>query len=517
MSNKNICVIGSGPAGVSAAKALIDRGKHVVMLDYGRQLETWRKNNLQHMARTSPQHWRQKDIETLKGNINISSKGVDEKKIFGSNFANNPVDCFPVSNSNCQFYLSFAKGGLSNLWGRGVLPLSETDLEEWPLTKTELQDSYRRIMHFMPLSGHRDRLEEIFPLYTESPQKYSLSNQNQKLLKNLNKHEKSLNKAGIYFGTTRLAAEMNACRYCGLCLYGCPYGLLYSSDQTVDQLLKTGHLTYRPGLVVHRLESHEGKVRIHAFKETGKQQVIHASRVYLAAGAIASTGIVLRSLGLYDRTVPVKCSDLYYAPAFTPWCEWGAWNENLISLSQLMLEIFDKNLSKHQISVHLHGYNDLFLDMLKNKLGPLNKLKEPFFRSILGRLYVLFCFLHSDHSSILECGLKPDGNLSVFGRENPESYKIYRKLRGKLYKKAGRTGIMLLPFYKKKRLPGTSMHFGGSFPMRTNPGSLQTDTLGRIEGLDSVHLVDASVFPTIPAGSYTLTIMANAYRIAFRS
>jgi choline dehydrogenase-like flavoprotein len=31
---------------------------------------------------------------------------------------------------------------------------------------------------------------------------------------------------------------------------------------------------------------------------------------------------------------------------------------------------------------------------------------------------------------------------------------------------------------------------------------------------DHIHLVDASVFPDVPATTFTLTIMANAHRIA---
>jgi len=42
----------------------------------------------------------------------------------------------------------------------------------------------------------------------------------------------------------------------------------------------------------------------------------------------------------------------------------------------------------------------------------------------------------------------------------------------------------------------------------------QSDTLGRVHPWRNVHLVDASVFPTVSATTFTLTIMANAHRIA---
>ena len=60
-----------------------------------------------------------------------------------------------------------------------------------------------------------------------------------------------------------------------------------------------------------------------------------------------------------------------------------------------------------------------------------------------------------------------------------------------------------------------SYHFGGSFPHgRTRVGRPTTDPLGRLAAWDNIHLVDASVFPNVPATTFTLTIMANAHRIA---
>jgi hypothetical protein len=66
---------------------------------------------------------------------------------------------------------------------------------------------------------------------------------------------------------------------------------------------------------------------------------------------------------------------------------------------------------------------------------------------------------------------------------------------------------------------GKSYHFGGSFPHARNGMSaiFGTDRLGRVRSWQRIHLVDASVFPNIPAMTFTLTIMANAHRIASES
>ncbi len=60
-----------------------------------------------------------------------------------------------------------------------------------------------------------------------------------------------------------------------------------------------------------------------------------------------------------------------------------------------------------------------------------------------------------------------------------------------------------------------SYHWGGSFPHRGRVvPEFSSDGLGRVGSWQRIHLVDASVFPNIAATTFTLTIMANAHRIA---
>ena len=59
-----------------------------------------------------------------------------------------------------------------------------------------------------------------------------------------------------------------------------------------------------------------------------------------------------------------------------------------------------------------------------------------------------------------------------------------------------------------------SYHFGASFPHDRARTATTTDRTGRLAAWDHIHLVDASVFPDVPATTFTLTIMANAHRIA---
>jgi hypothetical protein len=75
----------------------------------------------------------------------------------------------------------------------------------------------------------------------------------------------------------------------------------------------------------------------------------------------------------------------------------------------------------------------------------------------------------------------------------------------------------LYPFLPKMLFAagGKSYHWGGSFPHARDARTiLGSDRFGRVGAWQRIHLVDAAVFPNVPATTFTLTIMANAHRIA---
>ena len=53
---------------------------------------------------------------------------------------------------------------------------------------------------------------------------------------------------GITIGRARLAFRADSCTRCGLCMTGCPHGLIYSASQTFDRLRKDKRVTYVGGV-----------------------------------------------------------------------------------------------------------------------------------------------------------------------------------------------------------------------------------------------------------------------------
>jgi choline dehydrogenase-like flavoprotein len=127
-------------------------------------------------------------------------------------------------------------------------------------------------------------------------------------------------------------------------------------------------------------------------------------------------------------------------------------------------------------------------------------------------------YLHSDLSAQIRITLRRAGrnqpaNLELAGIENPLTRPALSALRRRLWAERSVMRAIPIPLAMRVGEPGRGYHSGGTFPMRQNPGPLQTDLLGRPTGFSRVHLVDASVFPSLPATTITLSVMANAHRI----
>ena len=108
-----------------------------------------------------------------------------------------------------------------------------------------------------------------------------------------------------------------------------------------------------------------------------------------------------------------------------------------------------------------------------------------------------------------ECG----DVLRLGANSKPEAKRRIGRLIRKLAKLSYRTGVLPLSPLLEMGLPGRGFHSGGSFPMAAQPKPGESDLLGRPYGMRRIHAVDATVLPSIPATTITLTVMANAYRI----
>lgn len=519
-----IYVVGSGPAGVACAHGLVGRGQRVTMLDAGVEMERDVQEVLAGLSARPPEEWSAAALDRIRQPTEVGDRPVPLKAAYGSLFPYRDSEKhLPIETHGVDATPSFATAGLSNVWGAAVLPYHARDIADWPIGVKDLAPHYSAAARLLNVSGVKDRLETEFPMFSDGRSSLKPSRQAAAVMRDLEASAAVLDAAGWRFGYARLAVEAGvnsagrSCVYCGLCLYGCPYGLIYNAKSTLDQLRHRDHFSYRPDVVVTRIVESSAGVRIHGRgRTTGEALVFDGERVCLAAGTFATTAILLSSLDAYDTPVRMKDSQYFLLPVLRYHGETRVRDEPLHTLSQIFVELMDPVHSPLTRHLQVYTYNDWYLGAIKRRIGPLFRMLKPGLDALLGRLLVVGGYLHSDLSSQVSGSLRRTGATSTLvlrGEVNAATRPAVNGVVEELTRhRRHLRGIPLSPLLEVCG-PGRGYHSGGSFPMRSSPTGFESDCWGRPSGFARVHAVDATVFPSIPAGPITFTIVANAHRI----
>ena len=310
-----------------------------------------------------------------------------------------------------------------------------------------------------------------------------------------------------------------ACIECGLCLTGCPHGLIYSSAHTLGPLIESGRVRYTPGHLVEQIgEDAEGPWALARPVAGGEQVTLRADRVFVACGGIGSTRLVAGSARPDISRIEMEESVQLVLPFLSARSKPDPRTESTFTLNQFNLLVEYGRAGLDLAQFHMYPYNPAFDDALP---GPIRKV-ESLRRGVLRRTVAALGYLPSWHSpkvglalQVASAGGLPEVTLSSVPNPamRPALIRVFRKLLATAPSLDLWPGLPVLSISG----PAKSYHFGGSFPHvqgKPRPGALETDTLGRLAEWDRVHLVDGAVFPTVPATTFTLTVMANAHRIA---
>lgn len=508
-------LIGTGAAAIAAAMALRRAGLSFQVVDVGQDLEPAREARAAELARSEPATWSQEDRQYLFPPPRTSSKGVEKRLAFGSDFPYRTPAPLEIETENCVIDVSHGFGGFGNVWGAAMLPWTDNDLVRWPIRAADLTPSYRNVAEFVPMSSVSDDLEAAFPRFTEAPA-LTLSPQGEWLRRVFAKRQVALKKNGVTVGRARTAVDATggetSCRYCGYCLDGCPYGSIFNPRLAWKRLESQG-VEIRRGLFAQEFSELVDGVDVTVQDvQSGVKQVLRTRRVLLAAGALNSTRIVARSLRLERK--PIKLLDSQYF--FFPFLSYRKHPEApQFALAELFVEILNPGLGAQYTHFQVYGLNSIFRQTIRAMVPGF--LRQPWLLNQVEHRFFLFQgFLHSEVSGFLELTLQAcednKDRVKIRGTPSPASLRWARLAKRLLARVLLPYGIVP-PFYLKMVPLGRSFHIGGSFPMGGRDAIFRADRQGRPAGLKRVHLLDASTFPSIPATTITFTIMANSDRI----
>ena len=512
---KSAIIVGSGPSGVACAWSLLRAGVSVTMLDTGLEPEP---EALAVAEAYRLRQDRQAFLRAIGRAKTMPSEDLPRKTLFGSDFASRPASGQSIAaDPGVRLWMSQARGGLSNLWGAAAVPFPAEEMAGWPVSAEELRPYYREVDAIMPRIGTGgDALGALFDDAHLPPPAFDpgLGPQGRDMLRDLEASTDRLARSGIVGGRARIAVAPG-CRSCGLCHHGCPYDAIFNSAAQIAVLCREPGFRYRSGATV--IDTGEtARTAWVKFRETatGVTAPIEAERVFLACGAVATAMILAPVLGLVGDSITLRESQVFSVPFLRFRRSRGAALSRAPALAQLFLELDQIPGSTSLTHLQFYGWNDIIEDVVRQKLGIFGTLPAMIRQQIEDRIMVMFGYLHSDYGPKLQLTVPAAGLPTLKGSPAPGARALAQAAMRRLIKNRKALGGVPAAPLLDMGLPGASAHIGASFPMAFQPGKMQSDRLGRPHPLRRIHIVDASVLPSIPATTITFSVMANAARIA---
>jgi choline dehydrogenase-like flavoprotein len=294
----DVCIIGSGAGGGTAAKVLTEGGLNVVMLEAGPRLNP---------AEDFKEHvW---PYELEHRGVGVGGRGrlqfTDEFlapngfwEIDGEPYTTAPGSTF-------RWFRSRIEGGRTNHWGRIALRFGEADFrarsrdgmgDDWPITYEELAPYYEKVESYIGVFGTKENVPNSPDGVFMPPPRARCT---ETIIKKACDH---LNITCIPSRLAILTKPLNgrpACHYCAQCGRGCISASNFSSSQVMIPVAQaTGRFTMIAGAMARELVlDKNGKVEAVSYidKATRSEHQVYAKAFVVAASACESARLLLNS------------------------------------------------------------------------------------------------------------------------------------------------------------------------------------------------------------------------------
>ena len=487
----DVIVIGSGAGGGTAAYRCALAGKRILLVERG--------------GRPTPGPGAHDERATL-----IEKRPYDDRAV-----------C--VNGIPRRLYVGGGLGGGTALYGAALMRPSPDDFHpghsygqripraawDWPVTYDALEPYYteaerlygvaaRGADDFGPLGKPRDG----FP--NEAPP-----------LHPINRRLMAANEArGLRPFRLPLAIDFRRCLGCGSCAgYLCPTGARRSSAHLLEQ---DGAGGARPEVMTNTeaesfCKDGQGQVDGVQVREraTGRRAVYRARRYVLAAGAVGSPALLLRS-GL-DGPLVGRHYMFHLAPVVA----------GVFARPTGADATFAKQVGFADYYFGTSGYADkLGIIQSLPVPGPLMMAKTggarvpaPVVQGLRARMLPLMGLVEDLPDARNRVALDDDGNPEIhhaFSDYDRERGRRLGRLMRQILKRAGALFCLSRPFPSDEHVS----HQCGTLRFGTRPADAVCDPDGRLFGRPNVFVADGSVFPTSLGVGPALTIIANALRVA---
>ena len=359
-TDHDVVVIGSGASGGMAAWNLARKGAKVLILDAGSKFN--RGDFWTHLSPWKEREWRRQGRRPPGFLLSMQEQPYEW-----------------VDDRYFDLWRVWGIGGKTNIWGRVSLRYSELNFTEperdgwevpWPFRYKDIAPYYDNVDRLIGVNGGDDD-EPWLP-----GSRYHMPPPGPRCGEVLLK--KAAGRVGRTVVTGRCAVMtrghrgFGACHHCGACGKGCDMASFFNSaDHLLPFAMETGNLEIVENAVVGRVfVNDEGLANgVQYFSRyTGKEHVVPAKRVVMAASCVDSTRILLNSKSRqHPNGIGNGCGVIgkylcdqvrFHMPAFAPQLMGRpTTNDDGISGGHIYLPRFDKPGDKRD---YLRGYGVQF-------------------------------------------------------------------------------------------------------------------------------------------------------------
>jgi len=294
----DVCIIGSGASGGTAAKVLTEGGLNVVMLEAGGPIKP---------ETDFKEHVWPYDLEHRGVGIGARFRGELNNEFMAPNGAWT-IDGEPYTSapgSNFRWFRSRIVGGRTNHWGRIALRFAPVDFrsrstdgmgDDWPITYEEVAPYYDKVEAFIGVFGSKENIPSAPDGVFQPPPKPRCTELFVK---------RACDKVNVLCVPSRMAIitkPLNGrppCHYCGQCGRGCISASNFSSSQVmIPRAQDTGKFTLITGAMAREiLVDKTGKAEAVSYidKASHSEQRARAKAFIVAASACESARLLLNS------------------------------------------------------------------------------------------------------------------------------------------------------------------------------------------------------------------------------
>jgi hypothetical protein len=520
-------IIGSGCTGAMVAETLCQTNKDVLMIDTGLKPEKQIENNQSFIEKRrydveQRNYFLGKNLEALKQSTHPNIPQQTAQRIFMTEQTDHLL---PLSTDSFFPVESLAFGGLGNGWGLGCYAFSENELKRVGLPIKEMQAAYKFVAKKIGISGeghddasiycHNGQIDLQNPIQLNAPA--------ESLLKKYSKLSTKLNKSNMYVGRPSLALltapldDRRPYAYKDLDFYENEGNSAYRPTLTIDKNIKEGKLKYINRLLAVRYKEEANCVHVECIDiDTKEAKCFYAKKIIFACGTLSTARIVLRSTAK-DHKLPVLCNAYTYMPMFYLPFLGKAYGGSMSGLAQLAMFYDEKQNHESVAMASIYNYRSLLNFRILKQL-PINYSDGiKLLKDLMPALFVAGIFHPADYQNQNYIQLRNSDSITgdclythyTYEKEEAEMIKKTEKAFSKAF-----FDLHCIITKRMRTATGGSIHYAGTLPFTPVEKPFHLLENGRLSGSKSVFVADGSGLKFLPGKGLTLTLMANAHRVA---